>query len=95
MRIRYIVTYDITDARRLRRVHRTMRGYGEALQYSVFSCDLSPAERVLLVEALTPLINHREDQCCSSTSVLLMAGAAKASKAWDVRMIKAGWNGAL
>lgn len=62
MRIRYIVTYDITDARRLRRVHRTMRGYGEALQYSVFSCDLSPAERVLLVEALTPLINHREDQ---------------------------------
>jgi CRISPR-associated protein Cas2 len=59
---RYIVSYDISDAKRLRRVHRTMRGYGEPLQYSVFRCDLSPSERILLKEALTPLINNREDQ---------------------------------
>ena len=62
MRNRYIVSYDISDAKRLRRVHRTMRGYGEALQYSVFRCDLSPSERILLIEALTKIINHREDQ---------------------------------
>ncbi|MBI1745744.1 MAG: CRISPR-associated endonuclease Cas2 [Acidobacteria bacterium] len=62
MRTRYIVSYDISDPHRLRRVHRTMRGYGDALQYSVFRCDLSPAERVLLIEALTQIINHREDQ---------------------------------
>src|SRR5688572_7885350 len=58
----YIVAYDIADPKRLRRVHRTMRGYGEPLQYSVFHCILSPSERVLLLEALTPVINHREDQ---------------------------------
>jgi CRISPR-associated protein Cas2 len=62
MRNRYIVSYDISDAKRLRRVHKTMRGYGEPLQYSVFRCDLSPSERILLKEALTPLINNREDQ---------------------------------
>ncbi|HEX8097943.1 MAG TPA: CRISPR-associated endonuclease Cas2 [Pyrinomonadaceae bacterium] len=62
MRTRYIVSYDIADPKRLRRVHRTMRGYGDALQYSVFRCDLSPSERVLLIEALTSIINHREDQ---------------------------------
>ena len=62
MRTRYIVSYDIADPKRLRRVHRTMRGYGDALQYSVFRCDLSPSERVLMIEALTPIINHREDQ---------------------------------
>ena len=62
MRIRYIVSYDISDPQRLRRVHRTMRGYGDAMQYSVFRCDLSPSERVLLIEALTGIINHREDQ---------------------------------
>ena len=62
MRHRFIVCYDICDARRLRRVHRTMRGFGDPLQYSVFRCDLSAAERVLLVEALTKVINHREDQ---------------------------------
>jgi CRISPR-associated protein Cas2 len=32
------------------------------LQYSVFRCILSPSERILLREALTPIINHREDQ---------------------------------
>jgi CRISPR-associated protein Cas2 len=62
MRNRYIVSYDICEPKRLRRVHRTMRGYGEPLQYSVFRCDLSPAERVLLIEALTPLLHHQEDQ---------------------------------
>lgn len=39
-----------------------MRGYGEPLQYSVFRCDLSPSERILLKEALTLIINNREDQ---------------------------------
>src|SRR5882724_2812146 len=62
MRTRFIVCYDICDPRRLRRVHRTMRGFGEPLQYSVFCCDMSPSEYVLLVEAMTPIINHREDQ---------------------------------
>ena len=62
MRNRYVVSYDICDPQRLRRVFKTMRGFGEALQYSVFLCDLSPSERILLLEKLTPLLNHREDQ---------------------------------
>ncbi|MGE3537987.1 MAG: CRISPR-associated endonuclease Cas2 [Candidatus Tectimicrobiota bacterium] len=62
MRTCYLVAYDIADPKRLQRVHRTMRGYGDPLQYSVFRCILSPSERILLTEALTPLINHREDQ---------------------------------
>lgn len=62
MRIRYIVTYDISDPKRLRRVFRTMKGYGDPLQYSVFQCDLSASERILMVEALSAIINQREDQ---------------------------------
>ena len=62
MRNRYIVSYDIADPKRLRRVHRTLRGFGDPLQYSVFRCDLSPTERLLLREALTPLLHQREDQ---------------------------------
>ena len=37
----YIVTYDIADARRWRRVFKTMNGFGEWLQLSVFQCRLS------------------------------------------------------
>ncbi|HMV46877.1 MAG TPA: CRISPR-associated endonuclease Cas2 [Blastocatellia bacterium] len=62
MRIRYIVSYDISDPKRLRRVFRTMKGFGNPLQLSVFRCDLSASERVLLIEALSKVINHREDQ---------------------------------
>lgn len=62
MRNHYIVAYDISDPKRLREVFRTMRGYGDRLQYSVFICELSPKERVLLVTALEGLIDHSEDR---------------------------------
>ena len=62
MRNRYLVAYDISDAGRLRTVFQTMRGFGDSLQYSVFSCDLSAKERVMLEEALTTVINVREDR---------------------------------
>lgn len=32
----YLLAYDIADPKRLTRVHRTVRGSGMALQYSVF-----------------------------------------------------------
>ncbi len=62
MRITYLVGYDISDDVRLRRVHKFMLGYGERVQYSVFLCDLSDSEKILMLEGLAPLINQREDQ---------------------------------
>lgn len=47
-RRRYLACYDIRDPKRLRRIHRMMRGYGYPLQYSVFVCDLDAMERVRL-----------------------------------------------
>ena len=62
MRNRFIVAYDVSEAKRLRRVFKKMNGFGEPLQYSVFACDLSSKERVLLEEALTEIINLKEDR---------------------------------
>lgn len=62
MRRIYLVTYDIADDKRLRKVFKKMNGYGEHLQYSVFQCELSDKERALMIAELNPLINHREDQ---------------------------------
>lgn len=59
---RFIVSYDIRDPKRLRKVHKVMKGFGEALQYSVFSCDLSAAERVRCECALREVIDVRVDQ---------------------------------
>lgn len=62
MRTRWLVTYDISDPGRLRRVYRILRGYGDWLQLSVFRCELSARERVVLQRLLEEQINHREDQ---------------------------------
>ena len=62
MKIRYLVCYDISDSKRLHKVYRKMKGYGEALQYSVFCCDLTPSEKTILWSELHAIINHREDQ---------------------------------
>lgn len=57
-----IVSYDISDPRRWRQVYRTMRGFGEHLQLSVFSCDLTPAQRIKMIAALEEAIDRETDQ---------------------------------
>lgn len=62
MRRLYLVTYDISDPGRLRKVFKTMRGFGEHLQLSVFQCDLTPMARVEMQAALEEVIHHEEDK---------------------------------
>ncbi|MBM4321458.1 MAG: CRISPR-associated endonuclease Cas2 [Deltaproteobacteria bacterium] len=62
MRTCYLVSYDICDPKRLARVYKAMRGFGDHLQLSVFRCELTPAERVKLEAKIEPLIHHGEDQ---------------------------------
>lgn len=60
-RRRYLVAYDIREDKRLRAVHKTMKGYGDPLQYSVFLCDLDEMERVKMRADLRSTMNERED----------------------------------
>jgi len=62
MRQSYLITYDIRDDKRLRKVHRTMKNFGDHLQYSVFECQLNDSELLECQAALAEVINHREDQ---------------------------------
>lgn len=62
MRHRYVVCYDVSDPKRLAKVYKKMRGFGDPIQYSVFKCDLSAQEKVLMVTELSQLINHKEDK---------------------------------
>lgn len=62
MRTTYLVCYDISDDKRLRKVFKTCRNYGDHLQYSVFECDLSEIEMASLERELTEVIDHLEDQ---------------------------------
>lgn len=62
MRKIYVVSYDISDPKRLRSVYTKMRSYGDHLQLSVFRCNLSQSELIELRADLADLINSKEDQ---------------------------------
>ena len=61
-RIRYLVSYDICDPKRLRQVARVLEGFGVRLQYSVFECPLDELRTAALKTTLHPILNHDEDQ---------------------------------
>jgi len=78
----YIVTYDISDPKRWRRVFKLMNGYGEWLQLSVFQCRLSRRRHADLVATLDELILDDHDH-------VLMLDLGLADKV-DPRVISLG-----
>ena len=61
-RTRYLVSYDISHPKRLRRVAKTCEGFGSRLQYSVFECPLDDLRFQKLRAELDGIIHHDEDQ---------------------------------
>lgn len=61
LRRRYLVAYDIRDSKRLRQVHKVVKGFGFSMQFSVFVCDLNSRERMDLVQGLTNIVDTRID----------------------------------
>ncbi len=62
MRNTFLVCYDIRDDKRLRKVFKTMRDFGDHLQYSVFECQFTPVDLARCRHALSELIHHDQDQ---------------------------------
>lgn len=57
----YIITYDISDQKRWRKVFKLMNGYGEWLQLSVFQCRLSRRRHAELLATLDEMIQREHD----------------------------------
>jgi CRISPR-associated protein Cas2 len=60
-RRRYLVAYDIRDDKRLRSIATSMEGWGTRVQYSVFICDLSDAEKFMMRADLESRMKMTED----------------------------------
>ena len=61
-RTRYLVSYDICNPKRLRRIARVMEGFGVRLQYSVFECPLDAMRLAQCKAALHEELHYQEDQ---------------------------------
>lgn len=62
MRNYVLVTYDIANSKRLQKVYKTMRGFGDGFQNSVFICQLSEKEEAIMQCKLEEIIKSTEDQ---------------------------------
>src|SRR5581483_7063044 len=62
VRSSYLVCYDISDDKRLRSVFKTMRNYGDHMQYSIFECQFTPRDLVRCKAELAGIIHNGEDQ---------------------------------
>lgn len=57
----HVICYDITDPRRLSRVHRCLVRHGLPLQYSVFLIYAHKIRLQAILAELSGLIDHRTD----------------------------------
>ena len=57
----FVLSYDISDRKRWRRLFKLMHGYGAWLQFSVFQCRMSRRRLAELKAACDEIINHNAD----------------------------------
>lgn len=56
-----VVSYDIPDDKRRTKVMKIVAGYGRRAQYSVFECEIRPADLRQLQARLQDVINAAQD----------------------------------
>lgn len=61
-RRRYLICYDIADAKRLRHIAKICESFGTRIQFSVFESSLDPMMLAQLQTQLGEVIHHTEDQ---------------------------------
>lgn len=57
----YVVSYDIREPRRWRKVFQAMHAFGERLQLSVFQCRLGKERVMKMEEILRRLVDQKVD----------------------------------
>lgn len=62
MKTVYLVSYDVADAKRLRKTYSSMKGFGTPLQYSVFRCELTPLQHHAMKARLWEILNFKDDR---------------------------------
>ena len=56
-----LITYDISNNKRRSKLHKTLKNYGQPVQFSVFECFLDKKDLVRLQKEVISLIKKDED----------------------------------
>jgi CRISPR-associated protein Cas2 len=88
-----LVSYDIPDDKRRDRICKTLKDYGERVQYSVFECLLNKEVLGRMVERLLKIIKEEEDSlriyhlCNSCHKKIHLYGLGKVTEDEEVYII--------
>ncbi len=55
-----LVCYDIRDAKRYRKAHKLLKGYGEPVQFSIFRCRLDDRQAAQLRWELAKILSEED-----------------------------------
>lgn len=77
----YLLSYDIADPKRLRKMHTLAKAFGRPLQYSVFACLLRREDRVKLAARVEQLIDAKRDRV-----IILDLGTVADRESWIAPM---------
>ncbi len=73
----YLLSYDIRDKRRLRAMHKVATAFGARLQYSLYACALTRAQRIDLRIAVAQVMEASVDSV-----IILDLGAMIDRESW-------------
>ncbi len=82
---RYLVSLDIADPERLRRVHGVVKTVAQRVQDSVYEALLTEKELVLLEKRIVDVLNQKEDQV-----LFIDLGAGDREKLSEVKTLGGG-----
>lgn len=57
----YVIAYDIPNDKRRTKIHKTLCGFGEWTQYSLFECFLNAKDLIQLQAKLDDILKPAED----------------------------------
>jgi CRISPR-associated protein Cas2 len=88
-----VVSYDVIEDKRRTRIMKTLEGYGSHVQYSVFECELRPADLERLLNRLRTLIQAESDDircyplCENCLAKVVTLGRARLHRQDRYRMV--------
>ncbi len=88
-----VVSYDIKNDRRRNKVCKTLKDYGEHIQYSVFECLLRDKELDRMAKRISSLIDQNDDNvriyllCAACRGRARVIGQGKVTEDPDVLVV--------
>lgn len=89
----YLVSYDITDDRRRTRLAKTIKDFGDRVQYSVFECNLEGNLLDKMIDRIEKIIDQKEDSvriyalCGACERVIRIIGTGEITRDQDVYIL--------